>query len=500
MNRLTLGILIFVSLFFATSEKHLFSAELTTALQPTTPSYTPQQTTETTSSAQSLVDSKNDLMELSAITATATTATNNLTSYLRTNSDARYNVNLLYGTSIQTNDVLSSYEQATLAQITSKSGYGQSAYLYSLSKTSSLYKALQANTTQRRAYNTKYKTYLQSSGAPMAADRTKLFGSTAPSSYTQSAFLSSLSWTSTPTTTPSTLPPGALFGTGSFWNTKISSSVKSNSAALVTELVRQTKLATPWLNTVKYSTPLYVVSSATAKVPVAIVSNGKTMTSTKLHVESMKGVPIPANAVAAGGTDGHITIWDTSTNKLYEYWQLRKNSYGKWQASWGGIISNASTSSGVMPIVKNAAGGNEWWGATGSGLAAIGGTILVKELKAGKIPHALAMAIPYAKNTFVSPANRSDGSSTAWNAIPEGSRFKLPASTYIDPSWPPIMKMMVIAARDYGIVVRDKAGAVTFYGEDPKQYGTNPYPTYYGGLPLNEVMAKFPFSKLRVVS
>lgn len=498
MNKTIYALILSLITFCASSEKLLFSAEIASQ-KPISSTGTMLQSEQNPQTNQSLVNSKNDLLSITATSTIPTTSTYSLINYFRANAVARSNINLLYGMAIKSSGALTTYELSTLSRVTSTSGYSQSAFLTSLTKTTGLYRALQSNTAQRQAFNKKYQSYLQPSGSPMSADRAKLYSATAPWSYSQSTFLNSLASVPTkPVVTVSSLPSGALFSTSSFWNTKNHTSVHSNSWGLVQELLRQTRLAAPWLNTNMYSTPLYIVNSSTPKVPVSIVSGGRTMSWTKLHVDSMKGVPIPSNAVAAGGTDGHITIWDTSTNKLYEYWQLKKNWSGKWQASWGGIIENASNSSGVMPIVKNSQGGTEYWGATGSGLAAIGGTILIKELKAGRIPHALAMAIPYAKYGFVAPANRSDGGLRTTNAIAEGTRFKLPSWTTIDSSWPPILKMIVTAARDYGIIVRDQAGAVTLYAEDSRQYGSSPYPAYYGGLALDKVMAKFPWSKLQV--
>ena len=51
---------------------------------------------------------------------------------------------------------------------------------------------------------------------------------------------------------------------------------------------------------------------------------------------------------------------------------------------------------------------------------------MIDELKAGVIPHALALNIPWAKpNVYSWPAQRTDGRSTDPNAIPEGARFRL---------------------------------------------------------------------------
>ncbi len=456
-------------------------------------------TSSTQSTSQNLVDSHNTLLALA--TTTTTTAYTSLVNVFKSDADYRSDLNKLYGTSFSSSGPTTTYDTTTIQNITSKAGYSQTAYLASLTKTTSLYKAIQAlSSTSRQKFNTKYGTYIPASGSPMSTDRTKLFGITAAIGYDRAQVLAAATGTTVPATTINT---SMIFGASSFWNAKLSSTtgIDANSYTIVSHLVAQTKIAAPWFNTAKYSTPYYIVdSSVTPKVSVSIVKNGVTMSYTKLHTESIKGVPIPAGAVPAAGTDGHITIYDKATDKLYEYWQL-KNVNGKWQASWGGILANASTSNGVMPTVTNAAGGKEAWGATATGLSAIGGTIFLKDLKAGKIPHALALAIPYlTKGMFKSPATRTDGYITGGNSIPAGTRFKFPASVYIDPSWSPLMKMMVTAIRDYGVVLRDTAGAVTFFGEDPKQYGSgDPYAAYYGGQPKWSVMTQFPWSKLQVI-
>ena len=63
----------------------------------------------------------------------------------------------------------------------------------------------------------------------------------------------------------------------------------------------------------------------------------------------------------------------------------------------------------------------------------IAGTMMISELKAGVIPHALAMNIPWAKpKTYSWPAQRTDGASTDPNAIPEGARFRLDPKLDVD--------------------------------------------------------------------
>jgi hypothetical protein len=411
---------------------------------------------------------------------------------LKTDSAQAQNLNLLYGTSFNSSGPTTAYDNTVITNITSASGYNQTAYLNSLMSTANLYKSLQANTTYLQKFNEVYTTYLQSQGFPAVADRVKLFVVSGTEGYVQSVFLENL-------ITPET---GQLFAATSFWNTALSptETLNPNSANLVNELVAQTRLSQPWMNTKSYSTGIYEVDASVAKVPVYIVQNGQQMTSTVLYGVMRQGVPIPEDAVVAAGTDGHITILDSSTDTLYEFWQLQKVN-GQWQASWGGVITNYSASNGIMPVVKNQWGDDEYWGATATGLPVAGGVITLAELSAGVINHVLAMAIPDPKNTYVSPATRTDGTAIGINSIPEGTIFRFPADIYIDPSWSPLMQMIVVAIRDYGAVVRDKAGCVTFYGEDPSQYGSgDPYAAYYGGDPLWDVMNQMPWSRLQVVN
>ena len=99
---------------------------------------------------------------------------------------------------------------------------------------------------------------------------------------------------------------------------------------------------------------------------------------------------------------------------------------------------------------------------------------MIDELKAGVIPHALAINIPWAKpNTYSWPAQRTDGRSTDANAIPEGARFRLDPNLDIDAlNLPPMTRMMAKAAQRYGMIVRDQTGhAISFFAEKPRRAG-----------------------------
>jgi hypothetical protein len=61
---------------------------------------------------------------------------------------------------------------------------------------------------------------------------------------------------------------------------------------------------------------------------------------------------------------------------------------------------------------------------------------------------------------------------------------------------------MAEAARRYAIVVRDTAGNVAFYAQDPIPTGTNPYTGTHGwleGKAPAQLLASFPRSRLELL-
>jgi hypothetical protein len=125
------------------------------------------------------------------------------------------------------------------------------------------------------------------------------------------------------------------------------------------------------------------------------------------------------------------------------------------------------------------------------------------DLQRGYIDHAIAIAVVEAEPKCWSwPAQRTDGSysTTGITPIPEGTRFRLPQTLDIAAlNLPKIVRMLAYAAQKYGIVVRDMAGAVTFYGEDPLSMPTNPWPAAFGNHYPNQVLALFPWSSLQAL-
>lgn len=305
-----------------------------------------------------------------------------------------------------------------------------------------------------------------------------------------------------------TIPPlPRPFAPTSFWNAPLPASapLAPSSPALVSELVRQTRRWVPWINTTKYSAPVYVVGPDQQRVPVHLDHGGwwagNHADGIELAQQFAAGVPIPDGARPPNDGQRGMVVWQPSTDTMWELLQARHvpddfdpwNPLPGWHAEWGAQIDRVSVGSGVVPFP---------FGASSSGLALAGGMISASELQQGRIDHALALGIPQVKRgSPAPPANRSDGRYRGLNAIREGQRFRLDPSLDIGSlRLPPVARMMAVAAQRYGIVVRDVSGAISFYAQDPRSLGFNPYPALFGGLRPDQILRRFPWNHLEAVA
>src|SRR6185437_2223459 len=67
----------------------------------------------------------------------------------------------------------------------------------------------------------------------------------------------------------------------------------------------------------QYSTPIYTVPANQPTVPVIMDYNNPL-------APAMSAVPIPANALPAAGTDEEATVYQPSSDTLWEMWKLRQ--------------------------------------------------------------------------------------------------------------------------------------------------------------------------------
>jgi hypothetical protein len=296
-----------------------------------------------------------------------------------------------------------------------------------------------------------------------------------------------------------------FFSPRSFWNSPTGGTdeLDPNSRAIVENLNREVETeildrSGPWINTTSYSVPLYRVSASTPPVRVHLVSPYR---ATALR-RAFGAVPLPPNAIPSPGSDGHLVVWQPRSDRLWEFWHLRRQN-GDWQAGWGGAIRDASHSSGAYGP-KAWPGATRLWGASASSLSIAGGLITLQDLNRGWINHALTISLPEVRaGVFASPARRTDGTSSDPLSLPEGAHLRLAPGLDLPSLHLPHMTLMLArAAQRYGIFVRDKAKNVAFNAQPPRSPSRNPYrgpDGYFEEEAPRELLASFPWAHLQLL-
>jgi hypothetical protein len=293
------------------------------------------------------------------------------------------------------------------------------------------------------------------------------------------------------------------FGPASVWKQDVRQApLDGNSSAMTAELTQQVGShygGVAAFNVWNYNASVYTVPATQPKIDVKWDNcQGKGYIPRGLLGEGgqFTQVPVPADAIPAYGNDSQLSIYSPATDQLWEFWKAKKVD-GLWQACWGGRIDKVSTSYGYFL---------NGFGAAATGLSISAGAIGIREAQAGQIDHALSLVLPNPAHysNFSWPAQRSDGSSTASDAIPEGTRLRLDPSVNVDAlNLHPIARMVAKAAQKYGFIVSDKAGAVSVATESgagvKAATGVDPWNKLMGNTPSYSIMRNFPWDKVQAL-
>ena len=191
----------------------------------------------------------------------------------------------------------------------------------------------------------------------------------------------------------------------------------------------------------------------------------------------LAAVPIPAEAQPAAGSDGHMTVINTTNNCMYDFWQAKKQSNGSWTAGWANRMYTTDT--GIYP---------EGASTRGSGFANLLGLLTPADFQAGVINHALMFASGVNRSGGpVAPATESDGSNAGTQYIPEGAHLRLNPSFDLS-SYPAYLQEIGQALKTYGMYNGDSSGGgFSFYAVDTTKsdapynvaypWGSNAYPS-----------------------
>jgi len=301
-------------------------------------------------------------------------------------------------------------------------------------------------------------------------------------------------------------PNRALFSATSFWNRRLTpdEALDPDSASLVQALsaeVLRERAANigPWIGSGSGSTPVYRVPADQPRVRVHL--DKMSSPGARALRRAFRSVPIPHGAKPAPGQDGHLTVWQPSTDRLWEFFHAQQKTDG-WHADWGGAIRRVSKNAGYY-TARAWPGATPAWGATASSLPIIGGTMLVEELRKGSIRHALAMNLPAPRSgAFSWPAQRTDGTGPP-TALPEGARLRLDPTVNVDDlGLPKLGRMIARAAQRYGMVVRDQTHhGISLWAEvaSDNTRANRSFSRLLRGRSPGEILANFPWDQLQVL-
>ncbi|HEX8646025.1 MAG TPA: carbohydrate-binding domain-containing protein [Thermoleophilaceae bacterium] len=298
-------------------------------------------------------------------------------------------------------------------------------------------------------------------------------------------------------------------------NTPLASNapIASNSAALRGELIDQIdddrqsgSGAGAWVGFDRWTPPVYVVPFEQPKVNV-IPDVRPELT------EQWTGVPLPPDARVSQGSaatpeesDRSLILWQPSTDTLWEFVGLGKDGNGNWHGYYGGKMPKVSQHQGHWEGGSLDAG--DQFGASATSLSMLAGLQRLKELQRGVIDHAIDFGVttPRGARAFCWPAQRTDeGLSLDPNAIPAGTRFRLPAGLDLD-AMPmhPYARMVAKAVQKYGMVARDSTGLPTLWAEDEFQTGEpGAYMAMWNADPSARpggILDRFPWAQLEALA
>lgn len=238
------------------------------------------------------------------------------------------------------------------------------------------------------------------------------------------------------------------------------------------------------VNIDQYSPPLYVVTIDQPTVRVRAERASEPAWTFEPLQQQWQGVPLPDGFRPSAGADKEAIVYQPSTGRYWEFWGMEKSgrrvldSAGRrveeWRAAWGGKIGDLAKNPGYFPTTPE----GYKFGTAATGLVLLAGLITIAEQRQGVINHAIHVALPQTRRSvWVHPAQRTDGEESDANAIPEGATFRLPESVNLDQiDMDPYARMIARAVQKYGMVVRDTAGAVVLYAENPLSKGADhPY-------------------------
>lgn len=258
------------------------------------------------------------------------------------------------------------------------------------------------------------------------------------------------------------MPREQMYLPGRFWNKRIpdGATVHANSATWVSSLCDQLDVdpttgnpvpdAWPGRAQVDGAIPCYVVPEGYPETPVSLWNPAGAVGGYNLDYWIKQGVPLPEGWIAGASADHYMNVVQPSTHRMWEFFQLDRDSAGNVKTSWGGYSHDYRTffGSGVSgEFIDGHPSTFDDWFPSAASISLLGGILQREEVEAGVCNHPLQMSVASAGNPWIWPARRGDG----WYGVgypPEGALFRFPVDVDVDWVWSRFRTGHEIAAAD----------------------------------------------------
>ncbi|WP_371375762.1 nitrous oxide reductase family maturation protein NosD [Thalassotalea aquiviva] len=221
-----------------------------------------------------------------------------------------------------------------------------------------------------------------------------------------------------------------------------------------------------WLDSIPENANLHpdfgagLYKSAKIGIPVNYVDNSTPLKKVlfKYHNESDHQLyPIPNFVQIEGGAkskgDRHIIALNTDTCTLYEIFNARRRTDGKWTGGSGAIFDLSSNT--LRP--------KGWTSADAAGLPIYPGLVKYSEVASGEINHALRFTLTKTGRHYVWPARHFASRYKGNKYPPMGARLRLKST--VDPdNFSDQVKPIVKALQTYGMILADNGGDLFITG------------------------------------
>ncbi|MDF1606547.1 hypothetical protein [Nocardioides sp. YIM 152315] len=200
-------------------------------------------------------------------------------------------------------------------------------------------------------------------------------------------------------------------------------------------------------------------------IPVTVVKRSHPKVRVRFHYAAESDrvrYPLGRDTRIEGGRgsdgDRHAIVVDSGRCRLYETWNTRTRR-GRWVAGSGAVWS----------LRSNRLRPDGWTSADAAGLPLLPGLLRWREVRAGRVDHAIRFTTDVTSRHHLWPARHDAGSRSSLAYPPMGARFRL-RSDFPMRGLSAYAVTVIDAMKTYGLVLADNGSPWYFQGEQNRRW------------------------------